>query len=312
MNKIAQSVALLRERHYALAASLPNRFFNLWPRRVTHYANRRSDFRIVLYRDERTSDEDDFYSIPYASVQHLLTTENLDKTNSRRWTGEIRNGKLSISNSGVKIDVSAFRNDYTDLGIGDGPESEQPAVSETGAYSSHSDASDGSTTAALPKLHEIDGRLGTVQVLDRIERILQQSGEFNSLSLEDAREFALRSIIYRRGQGNFRRDLLLAYDNACVITGCRVSEVLEAAHIIPYKGPNTNNVQNGLILRSDIHLLFDLFLLAIQPDTHRVRVSSTLQKTEYGGLDGVKASTPASPSFSPSIEALQWRFEQLR
>ena len=59
----------------------------------------------------------------------------------------------------------------------------------------------------------------------------------------------------------------------CAITRCDAIEALEAAHVRPYRGPGSNVVSNGLPLRSDIHILYDLDLIAIDPDMHEVTLS---------------------------------------
>lgn len=91
---------------------------------------------------------------------------------------------------------------------------------------------------------------------------------------KDEREIALRAIKLRRGQQDFRKKLLERYDKTCVITGCKIIDILEAAHIRPYRGKNDNNPSNGLLLRADIHTLFDLNLVAIEPDSHLVHFHS--------------------------------------
>jgi len=83
----------------------------------------------------------------------------------------------------------------------------------------------------------------------------------------DEREISHRAIRVRRGQEHFRKELLKRFSRTCVITGCKIVDILEAAHIKPYKGENDNHINNGLLLRTDIHTLFDLNLLAIHPET---------------------------------------------
>jgi predicted restriction endonuclease len=96
--------------------------------------------------------------------------------------------------------------------------------------------------------------------------------EFNPADLEDARERVAGEISKRRGQPAFRRKLLKIYGNRCAITGCNAVEVLEACHIVPYLGPKTNHPSNGLVLRADLHTLFDLGLVTIDPQNMSVRV----------------------------------------
>ena len=92
---------------------------------------------------------------------------------------------------------------------------------------------------------------------------------------------ALREVVQQRGQPAFRRALLAAYGERCAITGCDAEDALEAAHIIGYPGPDTQHVSNGLLLRADIHTLFDLGLVAICPDTLRVALVPSLRVDLY-------------------------------
>ena len=48
------------------------------------------------------------------------------------------------------------------------------------------------------------------------------------------------------------------------MSGCREEEVLQAAHILPYTDAETNKIDNGLLLRADLHNLFDLYLISIR------------------------------------------------
>ena len=82
----------------------------------------------------------------------------------------------------------------------------------------------------------------------------------------------MRAIRARRGQSAFRNALCERYGNQCVITECPVLDVLEAAHIRPYRTNADNGPENGLLLRADVHTLFDLDLLGINPDSLKVQM----------------------------------------
>jgi predicted restriction endonuclease len=84
-----------------------------------------------------------------------------------------------------------------------------------------------------------------------------------------------------------------------------VLEVLEAAHIRAFRGPHTNHIQNGLLLRADLHSLFDLGLIGVDPETWTVLVSSRLRDTAYGSLAGQSVRLPAEPSKRPDSLALR-------
>lgn len=112
-------------------------------------------------------------------------------------------------------------------------------------------------------------------------RILEQEGR-------EVRRTTFRAIKTRQGQAGFRKKLIQAYEGCCAVTGSRALSVLEAAHIYAYTGPHTNRVINGLLLRADIHTLFDLDRLTIVPQiirqrtTYRCFVAPDLRTTEYG------------------------------
>jgi len=91
----------------------------------------------------------------------------------------------------------------------------------------------------------------------------------------------------------FRRNVLGAYGNRCSISGCPVVIVLEAAHIAPHAGSASDVVSNSLLLRRDLHALFDAHLLGIDPDRMTVHFSPSIRKlgyTEYLQLEGGQAS----------------------
>src|SRR5690606_37088412 len=72
--------------------------------------------------------------------------------------------------------------------------------------------------------------------------------------------------VIREGQAAFRKCLIDHYGAACMVTGTAQAGVIDAAHIIPYGGTSTNSLCNGLLLRKDIHALFDGGWLTIGPD----------------------------------------------
>lgn len=133
--------------------------------------------------------------------------------------------------------------------------------------------------------------------------------DFDPTSVEDARERISCSITQRRGQKTFRDDLIATYNGRCAITGCSVLDVLEAAHIHPYRGADTNRVTNGLLLRADIHTLFDCGLLVIDSETMTVLVAPQLKDSEYGAFHGRSLCVPKSPAQKPSAEALNMKRE---
>jgi hypothetical protein len=133
--------------------------------------------------------------------------------------------------------------------------------------------------------------------------------DFNPENLTDARKRINTAIVQRQGQSKFRSELLQSYGGQCAITECDAEAALEAAHIFPYLGTDTNHVKNGLLLRADIHTLFDLYLISIDPDTSKVIVSSSLLNTCYKELNGKSLKPPQDYGASPSPQALARHYE---
>jgi hypothetical protein len=137
----------------------------------------------------------------------------------------------------------------------------------------------------------------------------RNSEPFDPNSKQDAREKVLQEVTRRRGQGKFRAALLRIYGGVCAITGCKVTAILEAAHVTPYLGPDTNESGNGILLRSDIHTLWDLGLVAINPDNYEFWVSPTLAGSEYEMFLGKAAFQPTMKADRPSSAALKAQWE---
>ena len=125
------------------------------------------------------------------------------------------------------------------------------------------------------------------------------------LSEEDARQRTITSIVRRQGQTEFRNNLIRAYEGQCAITRCTAIEALEAAHIEPYMGKKTNVVTNGLLLRADIHTLFDLGYISIDAQSLSVIVDAKLKGTEYAELSGKRIFTPRNKADRPNRRALE-------
>lgn len=128
----------------------------------------------------------------------------------------------------------------------------------------------------------------------------------------DARLRVYRQIVARQGQAGFRAALLEAYQGRCAITGYDAVVALEGAHLRPYRGPESNDVRNGLLLRADIHTLFDLCLLAPDPVTRNIVVSKLLAETQYEALSTCGLADPAAAWQRPNQEALDLVWQRFR
>lgn len=127
------------------------------------------------------------------------------------------------------------------------------------------------------------------------------------ISEEDRRKTVFRQIKQRRGQRGFRDLLRKRYGEQCMITGLNLLDVLEAAHISPYRGVDDNHPDNGLLLRADLHTLFDLNLLGINPESLEIKFHPKVMETIYQKLDGRKLKCS---KYKPSKLALESRWQQ--
>jgi hypothetical protein len=87
------------------------------------------------------------------------------------------------------------------------------------------------------------------------------------------------SVYRRTGQDKFRRDILKAYSATCFLTGERIPNILEAAHIIPVEKKGSDDVNNGICLRVDIHRLFDIGNIRIRP-TGEISLSTVIASSK--------------------------------
>lgn len=122
----------------------------------------------------------------------------------------------------------------------------------------------------------------------------------------DRRASAFRQIKARRGQRSFRDALRKRYGERCMISDCSLMDVIEAAHINPYRDDGDNHPSNGLLLRADLHTLFDLDLLGIEPGTLVVRVHPSANAAGYKAFDGLRLNCKSQ---KPSNKALAVRWE---
>jgi putative restriction endonuclease len=124
-----------------------------------------------------------------------------------------------------------------------------------------------------------------------------------------------QTVLPRLGQGAFRVSVTDVYKRQCALTNSHVLHVLDAAHIRPYSEGGTHNPNNGLLLRQDLHTLFDRGYLTVSPNYH-VEVSRRLKEEfdngkEHYPLQGKTIFLPDSPAFRPSPEQLRWHNEHV-
>jgi len=129
---------------------------------------------------------------------------------------------------------------------------------------------------------------------------------------EDSRQRYGQPVLVRPrlGQGSFRALVTDAYARRCAITNEKVLPVLEAAHIRPYNLDGPHQVDNGMLLRSDLHRLFDDGYVTVTPEL-RVEVSRRIHDEfdngrAYYELHGRVLRAPARPEDAPSAGYLSW------
>jgi predicted restriction endonuclease len=145
------------------------------------------------------------------------------------------------------------------------------------------------------------------QLLQNANERVEHEGLFEDAANEEERVF--RPIILRRGQADFRNQLLLAYDCRCAVTGCDARDALEAAHIVSYCELQSYRVSDGLPLRADIHTLFDLNLLGVNPVTLAVELAPALRDSSYRNLHGKSLRKPNEKRSQPSADALKRKWD---
>lgn len=117
----------------------------------------------------------------------------------------------------------------------------------------------------------------------------------------------LVDIWSRRGEPDLRQRLLDAWDSRCAISGCDVVDALEASRILP--AINDQSLRNALLLRADLHTLFDLFLLSIDPTSQRIHIAPRMVSC-YGDLDGLLLRQPVHSGAQPHSRYLQRHYSE--
>ncbi len=126
-------------------------------------------------------------------------------------------------------------------------------------------------------------------------------------------EFLTRA---RLGQGTFRILVTEAYTRRCAVTGERTLPALEAAHIKPFSKSGPDLILNGLLMRSDLHRLFDLGYVSVTPE-RCIEVSRRIKEEfengrDYYALHGKKLVViPSASNDQPSAQLLQWHNENV-
>lgn len=123
----------------------------------------------------------------------------------------------------------------------------------------------------------------------------------------------LAPVKERPGQKEFRLRLFDAYGRICLLTGCTVEEAIDGAHIDPYNGKLFDHPQNGLLLRKDLHCLFDSNLIGIEPTTGVAYFGTMQAQVAYTELHEKCRLAPPHALFidhAPSRDAMKRRWKK--
>lgn len=149
-------------------------------------------------------------------------------------------------------------------------------------------------------------------MLERAE--VRLDGELLTASQRsDPVEFRDRLVRARLGQQAFQGLVLTSYDRRCAVTGNHIRPTLEAAHIRPVTQGGVHRVDNGLLLRSDVHTLFDLGYLGLN-ERFELQVSPGL-RAEYGNgrefytLAGREIHLPTRRRDRPARDSIEWHMD---
>lgn len=127
-------------------------------------------------------------------------------------------------------------------------------------------------------------------------------------SIRDSLPRELKEVTSRPGADEFRELVLMEYDYVCAISGCRVVQAIEVAHIVPYYGPDSDNVQNAIPMRVDLHRLFDKGLIRIEFNQSTRQYLTQVHDEvifDYDSFKNKPLILPKDPLAAPSKKALE-------
>ena len=150
---------------------------------------------------------------------------------------------------------------------------------------------------------EVEQRLKSDPLFTTIDKTM-------SISME-----VRRSQLVRLGQGGFRSRVTQAYGARCAVSGERSLPALEAAHIKPFAIVKTHEITNGLLLRADLHKLFDAGYVSVSPDK-RFHVSAALRDDYMNGrvyyeFAGVELRDAENPLERADPRYLDWHYSTI-
>lgn len=144
-------------------------------------------------------------------------------------------------------------------------------------------------------------------VTPEIKKTYKDFGEAPDDNIDELQNFARK---VRKGQKKLRDNLLRLYNEKCCISRTGPKNVLQVAHIEPHSISGINDSTNSLLLRSDLHDLFDDNLLAIHPTKLFVFIHPSLKDSEYFKYHQTQLSS-RNDSVNPNSEKLSKRWAEI-
>jgi putative restriction endonuclease len=122
-----------------------------------------------------------------------------------------------------------------------------------------------------------------------------------------------RMVIPRLGQSGFKAVVQEVYQRRCAVTGHKIVPTLQAAHILPVAKGGQHRIDNGLLLRSDVHTMFDRGYIGIDTE-FRLQVSPRLRDDfgngdEFYSKEGAEITLPLKAIERPSQTFLTWHLQ---
>lgn len=207
-------------------------------------------------------------------------------------TGRNKGGQFSFFASRPKFEKGVVAISISDVAVGDRAATLRARMSEI--CHNYGVAVQGDRRYTWPSIGFTSVAAGK-RIVQEVATFLLGEDPSSPEPESTADEIVLRAIKERRGQDEFRQRLISIYGGRCVISGCGVVEALEAAHIVPHSIDGGYGNSNGLLLRADIHTLFDLHLLSVCPNTFVVKVNPRLGP-EYCQFDNQTLPSPTIPT----------------
>ena len=145
-----------------------------------------------------------------------------------------------------------------------------------------------------------------IKIKTAVSKTIKEVGEAKDDNVDDIK-YRMAKHVLRTGQPKFKKKLLQNYNSTCAISNCDVIEVLEAAHIESHSDTGINHSSNGILLRADIHSLFDRNKIKINPDNFTIEVDVSLKKSDYWIYNNKKINRDKDGNY-PSQEYLQIKY----